>query len=428
MGSSERLLSETYLEETGFNPLHRMFSISKSVTALAVGCLEAEGKLSLDDKILKYFPEYAEGAHPWLQALTIRQMLRMESCHLKTTYKHNPSDPWVESFFRLPPDHAPGTFFHYDTSSPHVLAALAERLSGEKLLDYLRRKGLRERGFSDEAYFLEDPQGHPMGGSGLMATSRDMLLLAQLVMQGGGAVFPEAFCREMTAFQTVTATEASIPEESCGYGYQCWRNRRGFTFYGMGGQLAVALPEQDLILITTADLQKSKAEMQTIFDLFFRYIADPLLPAEKAAPEREERPVLSLPQVPDRFAPDWPSFDFSEETEAESLRFVYNKKEESCIRLRKNGRSFEIPFKTGEKREIFMKDTGHRAFVSAGFPGPRQLQITVQVLAEEVGRIDILAGRSQEAVALLMKNNIERFYAPLSGVWTFPLDASEGRK
>ena len=46
---------------------------------------------------------------------------------------------------------------------------------GKELLMYLREKVLDEIGFSSDAYCMKDPMGVSIGGSGMMASSYDML-------------------------------------------------------------------------------------------------------------------------------------------------------------------------------------------------------------------------------------------------------------
>ena len=56
---------------------HRMYSISKTMTAVAIGILMDEGKLGLDDHIVEYFTDYLpENPDGRLMRLTIRDMLR----------------------------------------------------------------------------------------------------------------------------------------------------------------------------------------------------------------------------------------------------------------------------------------------------------------------------------------------------------------
>src|SRR5205085_11816000 len=57
---------------------HVLYSLSKSFTSTAVGLAIADGKLSLDDEVLKFFPGEAPAepsAH--LRAMRVRDLLRM---------------------------------------------------------------------------------------------------------------------------------------------------------------------------------------------------------------------------------------------------------------------------------------------------------------------------------------------------------------
>lgn len=291
-----KLLAEEYYAPFTTDTLHRMFSVGKSFVSLAIGLLQEEGKLSLDDCICDYFtdkekvtesecryiPEETDTRiysykemHPWLQQLTIRQMLAMTTCHAKTTYKLFDGD-WVESFFRIQPTNLPGAVFSYDTSSTHVLSALVEKLSGMKLIDYLRVKAFDKIGFSKEAYFMPDPAGVSQGGSGLNCKLRDLLAVAELVLnQGvynGEQLLPVHYLEDATAFQISTQQQPAY-DEQLGYGYQIWRGRHScFYFYGIGGQLAVCLPKEQFILVTMGNTLENKNGIKCIFDAFFEEI------------------------------------------------------------------------------------------------------------------------------------------------------------
>ena len=263
-----------------------MYSITKSFTSLATGLLAAEGKLGLDDRICTYFPEKLPegGAHPWCEEMTIRDLLTMRTCYESTTFKRYDGD-WVESFFRVTPDHVPGTVFNYDTSASHVLAALVEKLTGMDMLDYLRKKVLRRVGFSEEAYILKDPYGVSQGGSGLVSKLSDLAGIAMLCccggVLGGEQLIPADFLREATACQVPTNLQPTF-DEQLGYGFMMWKTRYdGFAFYGMGGQLALCYPERDLVFLTMADTIGNPAGLQMIYDCFY----DTVYPAVTGMPE-----------------------------------------------------------------------------------------------------------------------------------------------
>lgn len=299
-----QIAMEAYYAPYEATSLHRLFSVTKSFTSIAVGLLTDEGKLSLTDPIIDHFPEYVtESVHPYLQMLTIEHMLKMTTCHATTTYKNKPTGNWVQSYFTTTPTHKPGTVFRYDTSASHVLGALVEKLSGTDLLNYLRNKCLNPIGFSQEAYILKDPFCVSVGGTGLMATPMDLMRFASLVMSRGSyngtQLLPQPYVDAAVSAQVSTVIHGPIPEERVGYGYQFWRIRGdGFACYGMGGQLAVCLPKQDLIMVITADTQGLQGGNQLIYNALYElvlpYLSDTALAADDEAYQQLTSSISAL--------------------------------------------------------------------------------------------------------------------------------------
>lgn len=273
-----KILAERYWEPYSVAEKHRMYSVTKSFVAVAVGLLLKHNMIKLTDKICDYFPEKLpeDGAHPWCAEMTIEDMLSMRTCYEATTFKVYGKDDWTESFFRVEPTHVPGTVFNYDTSSSHVLAALVEKLTGMKMLDYMRKEMLDELGFSRDAYIIPDPVGISQGGSGMMSTLRDVACVAYLCnhfgMLDGKEILPADYVRKAISNQVPTDLQPTLDEQN-GYGYFCWMPRKeGFVFYGMGGQLAVCFPKLDFIYMTMADTIGSPAGLQLIYDCFYHTI------------------------------------------------------------------------------------------------------------------------------------------------------------
>ncbi len=282
-----KLVAEGYYAPYTSETLHRMFSISKSFTAVAIGLLAEEGKLSLLDPIIQYFPEkLPRDLHPWIAEMTIRDMLMMRTCHASTTYKSDMNKDWVESFFTTPPTHPAGNVFHYDTSSAHTLCALVEKLTGTELLHYIKKK-LAPLGLSEASYMLKDPFGVSMGGSGLVATPMDILKFGYFLYKKGliegTQLLSSSYINEATSRLTETCITAPLPSEAAGYGYQIWQNEKGgFVCYGMGGQLVIVLPDYDMICVTTADTQGIGGGNQQIYDTIYEeilpYVQEKTLP------------------------------------------------------------------------------------------------------------------------------------------------------
>jgi CubicO group peptidase (beta-lactamase class C family) len=282
---------------------HRMYSISKSFVALAVGLLIDEGRLTLHDQVATYFPDKVPATlHPWLAEATVRDLLIMATPHSTTSYTRTDPD-WVWTFFNKAPSHPPGTIFAYDTAATVVLNAIVEQLAGQPFLDYMRPRFLDRIGFSADAWCVRRPEGGSWGGSGVICTLRDMAKVALVCMNGGlwGAerVLPADYVRAATAKQI----DNSIGGND-GYGYQIWCEKaNGFSFRGMGSQFAICFPEQDFLFACIADTQGAPAGSAipaVMWEELFPHLSDVPLPEDKAAQAAlaakiEQLAVLPLP-------------------------------------------------------------------------------------------------------------------------------------
>ena len=251
---------------------HRMYSVSKTMTGIAVGMLMDAGKCSLDDRIADYFRDWLpENPDERLLRLTLRDMLRMATCHRWTAYREGVDENWAKSFFTGAPTHEPGTVFYYDTGCSQVLAALVKRLSGQEGIDFLNERLFGPLGCTDEQYWLRDPSGCCQGGTGLCMSLRDLHRVALCLLNGGEGIVPAWYAREMGEKHIETLLQGN-EEEQYGYGWQCWRTRAGWAMYGLGGQLAVVCPEKNAVLSTIADTRLDPCGVQRIYNAFFEEV------------------------------------------------------------------------------------------------------------------------------------------------------------
>ena len=114
----------------------RIGSVSKQFTAAAVLRLAEQGKLSLDDKLSKHFPDFLHG-----DEVILRQLLTHTSGLRSYTDKPDflskvkePIEPGklIESFQNDPPDFAPGKGFHYNNSAYFLLGVGAGVCRGRR--------------------------------------------------------------------------------------------------------------------------------------------------------------------------------------------------------------------------------------------------------------------------------------------------------
>ena len=72
------IFAECYRKPFKINELHRMYSVSKTFAAMAIGILVGDGKIGLKDAVIKYFPEYdTENVSEHVRKLTVKHLLKM---------------------------------------------------------------------------------------------------------------------------------------------------------------------------------------------------------------------------------------------------------------------------------------------------------------------------------------------------------------
>jgi len=124
--------------ETKFN----IASITKPFTAAAILKLQEGGRLSLDDALTKYIPDYPRG-----NEITLRHLLTHTSgipeklggpSTLATAFYPASREYMIALFKYLPLDFNPGSQYAYSNSGYYLLGSIIEKVSGQSYLDYLR--------------------------------------------------------------------------------------------------------------------------------------------------------------------------------------------------------------------------------------------------------------------------------------------------
>lgn len=116
-------------------------SISKQFTAAAILLLQEQGKLSLDDAVGKYVPGLTRG-----DEVTIREILSHTSGYqdywpedyvMTPMFKPTTAQQILDTWAKKPLDFEPGTQWQYSNTNYVIAGAIVEKVSGEKLMDFL---------------------------------------------------------------------------------------------------------------------------------------------------------------------------------------------------------------------------------------------------------------------------------------------------
>ena len=282
--------------ETADKP-HVLYSLSKSFTSTAVGLAVAEGKLSIDDKVLSFFPDDAP-AEPSdnLKAMTVRDLLTMNTGH-QSEPKVTPETPWVRTFLNQEVPHKPGSHFLYNSPATFMCSAIVQKVTGQTVLDYLKPRLFEPLGIESPEWGTNQ-QGITFGGFGLFIRTEDIAKFGQLYLQrgewNGKQLIPADWISLATSKQVENGSNA-LSDWNQGYGFQFWRCRHNaFRGDGAFGQFCIVLPEHDAIIAITADTKDMQSELNLVWDkLLPAFHTDPL-PEDSAAVQKLTERLATL--------------------------------------------------------------------------------------------------------------------------------------
>jgi CubicO group peptidase (beta-lactamase class C family) len=137
--------------------IFRIGSISKQFTAVAILQLMEKGKLSLQDDIKKFIPDYPTHGH----TITVEHLLTHTSGIKSYTGMSGFEDMMrkdmkpleiVDLFKNQPMDFAPGTEWKYNNSGYILLGYIIEKLSGKAYEDYVKENLFIPAGMTNSGY------------------------------------------------------------------------------------------------------------------------------------------------------------------------------------------------------------------------------------------------------------------------------------
>jgi CubicO group peptidase (beta-lactamase class C family) len=218
-----KIAGEWYWYGAGTTSTSDVFSATKSYTSTLIGIAQAEGRLSIDDKVSRYIPEWAgtpsadvtirdilsndSGRH-WSQQDDYRGLLTARN---RTRYA-----------IGLGQDAPPGTTWVYNNSAIQTLDAVLTKAIGESPARYAKTRLFDRIGMSHSA-MSEDHAGNTDMFTGLKSTCEDMARFGYLFLRGGQwndtQIVPADWVRAATGQPSQNLNAA--------YGYLWWLNRRG---------------------------------------------------------------------------------------------------------------------------------------------------------------------------------------------------------
>jgi len=277
------VILQAYWKPESAEKPHVLWSLSKSFTSTAVGLVIQEGKLSLDDQVIQFFPEdLPETQSENLKAMRVRDLLTMTAGHSEEV-DWRKAKHWARAFLAHPVPHTPGTHFRYNTPATYMLSAIVQKVTGQTVLEYLKPRLFQPLGIEDPRWD-RSPQDVSIGGYGLFLKTQDIAKFGQLYLQqgqwNGKQLVPADWIKQATSKQ-VSNGEGGSSDWAQGYGFQFWQCRNNaFRGDGKDGQYCIVVPEQDLVVAITANTGNMQKELN--------FVWDKLLPALHDKPREDD--------------------------------------------------------------------------------------------------------------------------------------------
>lgn len=305
-----KLISKCIAPPYDFESKRQVYSISKSFTGTAIGIARDEGLLNLSDRLVDIFPEsLPEVISPNLARMTIHDVLCMgcghDGCALSGMMGVEDGD-WVRAFFEKEVPFVPGTHFAYNTGGSYMLSAIITKLTGLKLIDYLRPRLFEPLGITDVSWD-ECPRGNSLGGWGFRTSEVDMLKLGVMYLNGGYWNGKRIVSRDWVKLASSYKISNGVDEGhdwGSGYCYQIWRCQHNcFRGDGMCGQMLIISPDLDMVLSIICEDDSFQDMCNAYWETIFAsavgdlrtYRMDPLFKEEMTAGD-------ALPENPNALA------------------------------------------------------------------------------------------------------------------------------
>ncbi len=257
-----RLVLEEYFHGYGADDLHRLASVTKSVSSLLVGLAVDQGRIrDLDVPLFSFFPQHTDLRTAAWERVTLRHLLTMSMGLDWSDEEAGRLHGTGEEFFRLVLARRsmgePGTTWRYVSANVNLLAGVLRQATGLPADEFALRHLFGPLGIERFDWSWGAQDGYRAMDGALQLRPRDMAKLGQLVLDEGrwreSQIVSADWIRESTSARIPTG------EPIAGYGYLWWVGSLPsptgpapvILANGFGSQFIAAFPQQNMVLVTT---------------------------------------------------------------------------------------------------------------------------------------------------------------------------------
>lgn len=278
-GAADRKAGRVVDRSTRFN----IGSTSKMFVAVSVLLLVDEGKVNLDDPVVKYIPEF-EMKDQRYREITVRMLFNHSSGLPGSTFlfgydpEGEPYEMLLERMKRSNLKHDPGAVGIYCNDGFTLAEMIVERVSGQKFLNFLEKRVFQPLGMKDTGASIGESAGNisnfydPETGKkyppevilvhaagGLSSTAEDLCRFGDSFSPGGKKILSQSSIEEILKSQPTpfsAGLRGQVIMDSFGWDYSLLPSyeENGIKVYSKGGGTGAystglqVLPEQRLVV------------------------------------------------------------------------------------------------------------------------------------------------------------------------------------
>ena len=254
-----------------------LYSVSKGFTAVALGLAEAEGRLTLQDRLIDHFPELRPLAADGFERVTLHHLVTMTSGSSHVWFADEPirTPDLLAEIVAAPLVDEPGARFTYTGSGPYAAGRVIARTTGANLRDYLLPRLFTPLDLPFPPWHT-CPLGYPLAESDLFLRTGELARFALLLLQQGRWIddrqlIPAQYVARMSTDTVDCSTGPARPSgepDNRRYGLGVWPQGDGrYQLHGRYGQFAIIDPRRQAAVTCTAHTERDDALMRALHDL-----------------------------------------------------------------------------------------------------------------------------------------------------------------
>ena len=250
-----KVAAEWFRHPYSVNTPHALYSVSKSITAIAAGFAVTEGFIDLSDKVVDFFPDLSpRKIKDDFDKVTFEHLISLTAGRGISVLANRTKADWLRLFMNSKQNFKPGDKFEYVNDCFYMAAAMIQKATGLTVMEFLKPRLFEPLGIQT-AFWETDNRGIEAGGWGLFMSPEDLAKIGVCYLNDGyyegKSIIPKEWIAESIKNHKGPYAEVTT-NHTASYGYGVWRRNSAdgpYRFDGIFGQVVEFFKDFDCVCI-----------------------------------------------------------------------------------------------------------------------------------------------------------------------------------